>query len=188
MIKRPYSIIFICVLLIIGCTNNNSVVQKQITHIRFFDDSINVQIGEELYHLKSKDKKTIQQFKEFYDSYHYKVSRQALNLQILTQSSNELIYSLFIDKNLLSDDDLIKLKKVYQAEAYEQQYIKVTFLADAKTFYGLNNLTDEYKLDTPLPIVVTDKRPFLETGNGQLLFILTMPVWVPFALVFGLKP
>ena len=188
MIKKPYSIIFICVLLIIGCTNNNSVVQKQITHIRFFDNSINVQINEKLYHLKSKDKKTIQQFKEFYDSYHYKVSKQALNLQILTQSSNELIYSLFIDKNLLSDDDLIKLKKVYQAEAYEKQYIKVTFLADAKTFYGSNNLTDEYKLDTPLPIVVTDKRPFFETGNGQLLFILTMPVWVPFALVFGLKP
>ena len=61
-------------------------------------------------------------------------------------------------------------------------------MADAKTFYGLNNLTDEYKLDTPLPIVVTDKRPFFETGNGQLLFILTMPVWVPFALVFGLTP
>ena len=54
MIKKPYSIIFICVLLIIGCTNSNSVVQKQITHIRFFDNSIHVQINEKLYHLKSR--------------------------------------------------------------------------------------------------------------------------------------
>jgi len=59
MIKKPYSIIFICVLLIIGCTNSNSVVQKQITHIRFFDNSIHVQINEKLYHLKSKDNKIL---------------------------------------------------------------------------------------------------------------------------------
>lgn len=186
MIKRLSSIVFICIFFIISCANGNSVVQKQITHIRFFDNFIRVQIGDRPYNLESKDQKTVQQFKEFYNNYHDKVSKQALNLQILTQNSNELIYSLFIDKKLLSNNELVHLKKVYQAESYEKQYIKVTFLADANTV--TYTLTDEYKLEQPLPIVITDKQPFSETSSGQILLVLTMPVWIPFALVFGLKP
>lgn len=189
IMKKLLLIILSCITFITGCSTQRVTQLGTITHVKFADDGAIAKIDNLTYELRSGHK-TMQEFQNFYRDYYPKVARQALSLHILTDNKADFIYSFFIETKLLNQDTRVKLEELYQAKIYQGQYMMVSFSASAEPYYGngLENIAvDKYKLEEPISILITETTPFFETGGGQVLLLLTSPVWVPFMLLFGLK-
>ena len=189
-LKKLWSVIFILCFFSIGCSSHSSSIRKEITHAKFTDNCVVIEIGNESYELQASSH-TIQKFKDFYRDYSSKITKQSLNLTILTNRKTDFTYSFFIEANRLDKKTKSKLESLYQAKLYKDKYIMVSFTANAKSYYygkeKENISVNKYKLENPIPILITENTPFVETGGGQDLLLLTMPVWVPFMILFGLK-
>ncbi|MGC6377810.1 hypothetical protein ACNO7L_08365 [Bisgaard Taxon 45] len=182
----------LCVMLLIfcfcitGCSNHQSPIQGTITHAKFFDNYVAIQINEKSYFLSNADSKTIQKFKNFYRDYYKKVTKQALTLNELeTKRKSDFTYSFFIENTQLNQNTKFELKKLYGAEPYNSQYMIISFSAEAQPYYKKDVLDEKYRLEHSIPILIT-KTDALTNGEKALL-MLTSPAWVPFMLLFGLK-
>ncbi|MFZ7174141.1 hypothetical protein ACLSYX_04850 [[Pasteurella] aerogenes] len=189
--KKLYSIILVICFFITSCSVNKSSIQGMITHAKFTDYYSVIAIDKMVYELRSSDHKTIKQFKEFYRDYHSKVTKQALTLHILTNTRMDFTYSFLIANDQLDKNTKLELETLYQAKLYQNQYMVVNFSARATPYYYGNGkediFVDKYKLEKQIPVLITEKTPFVQTGGGQTLLLLTMPIWVPFMILFGLK-
>ncbi|MDO9758283.1 hypothetical protein FEF05_00285 [Glaesserella parasuis] len=189
--KKVFIIIFSCILFLTSCSTKNTFVQGEITHAKLFDNYAAIQISGESYFLNSTNKVEMKKFKDFYHEYYSKVDKQALALHLLQRSydkkSGDFTYFFFLEKNKLDQATISKLEKIYGAKPYQDKYIMLGFSAKTQSYYKKDLLEDAYKLEHPIPIVITREIPFEETGGGQFLLMITMPIWVPFMILFGLK-
>ncbi|MEG9476539.1 hypothetical protein [Mannheimia indoligenes] len=189
--KKLWSVILIFCFFITSCSSNKSSIQGEITHAKLSDYYAVVKIDNKAYELRSGGKVIMQRFKDFYRDYYPKVAKQALTLHLVTNQSAKFTYSFFIESNQLDQGTRLELEKLYQAKQYQNRYLMVNFSATATPYYygdELENISvDKYKLEKPIPILITETTPFAETGGGQALLMLTMPIWAPFMILFGLK-
>ena len=189
--KKLWSAILILCFFIASCSSNKFSTQGEITHAKLGDYYAVVQIDNKAYELRGGGKIMMQRFKDFYRDYYPKVTKQALTLHLVTNQSSEFTYSFFIESNQLDQGTRLELEKLYQAKQYQNQYLMVSFSTTATPYYYGGELEDvsidKYKLEKPIPILITETTPFVATSGGQTLLMLTMPIWVPFMILFGLK-